>query len=363
MKKILLISAFPPSPYSAGQNFTLNLLSDLAKVHHVDFIYFSFRDQSFIPTSPAINVIKKIPLSPLRRVLNVLLFPFFHPLFSVRFSFSTLSLIKNLTRKNQYDALCFDFSQVFLYSFFFKEQKKILISHDVIAQKSSRETFAIARWWASWTERLLFRQKNIQVFTFSDKDRLLIQHNAKEAPVTVINFYLSSKIFELPARFSDDEYFCFFAAWNRPENHEGLSWFIKEVFPKASAKKFLVIGANMPASLEDQVRSTPNMEYLGFIENPYGIIANARALIAPLFRGAGVKVKAIESLACGTPVIGTGVALEGVPDVTEGSLFNCATANDFIQTILNFRIANENKARIKETFLRHYNDESKRIHL
>jgi glycosyltransferase involved in cell wall biosynthesis len=363
MKRILLVSAFPPSSYSAGQNFTLNLLNDLGKDHAIDFVYFAFREQTYQPSSPSINVVRKIPLTRFNRIINVILCPIFHPLFSVRFSFSTLSLLRKLTRKNQYDVLCFDFSQVFLYSLFFKRQRKILIAHDVIAQKSSRESIAIARWWAAWTERRVFRQKNIEVFTFSEKDKILITDYAEGTPVSVINFYLSSRIFDQPSRFSDAQYFCFFAAWNRPENHEGLAWFIKEVIPHVPKRKFLIIGANMPEALEKQVKASANMEYLGFVEDPYGIIANARALIAPLFRGAGVKVKVIEALACGTPVIGTHVALEGVANVTGGSMINCSTANDFIQAILNFRITNEDKVRIKETFLRYYSDEKKRIHI
>ena len=51
---------------------------------------------------------------------------------------------------------------------------------------------------------------------------------------------------------------------------------------------------------------------LGFVDNPYKIMSESLGLIAPLFHGAGIKVKVIESLACGTPVIGTEVAFEGI---------------------------------------------------
>src|SRR5215216_5336327 len=110
MKKVLVISAFPPSPYSAGQNFTNTLLSDLAKDHQIDFVYFAFRHQTYTSPSPLIRVVKKIPLSTVHRILNVFLCPVFHPLFSVRFSISTLWFLRKLVRTNSYDVLCFDFS-------------------------------------------------------------------------------------------------------------------------------------------------------------------------------------------------------------------------------------------------------------
>lgn len=61
------------------------------------------------------------------------------------------------------------------------------------------------------------------------------------------------------------------------------------------------------------------MEYLGFMDNPYVQIAKCQALIAPLFNGAGVKVKVIEALALGTPVIGTDIAFEGIENIVAGS--------------------------------------------
>ena len=51
---------------------------------------------------------------------------------------------------------------------------------------------------------------------------------------------------------------------------------------------------------------------MGFVENPYGYIAEAQGLIAPLFHGAGIKVKVVEALALGTPVLGSAVAWEGI---------------------------------------------------
>ncbi len=75
------------------------------------------------------------------------------------------------------------------------------------------------------------------------------------------------------------------------------------------------------------------MELLGFVENPYPVLAGARALIAPLFQGAGVKFKVLEALACGTTVVGTEIALEGIAADPGEELIRCTTGQDFITEI------------------------------
>jgi hypothetical protein len=56
-----------------------------------------------------------------------------------------------------------------------------------------------------------------------------------------------------------------------------------------------------------------NIDYLGFVDRPLDIIYTSCAVIAPLFTGAGVKVKVIDSFTTGTPVIGTNITFEGLP--------------------------------------------------
>ncbi len=99
-----------------------------------------------------------------------------------------------------------------------------------------------------------------------------------------------------------EDYFCFFGAWHRPENSEGLAWFLTEVLPETPGLTYVIIGPNLPESIKTQIRGSKQVTYLGFVDNPYEYLGRSRALIAPLFKGAGVKVKVVEALCCGTPV-------------------------------------------------------------
>ena len=80
----------------------------------------------------------------------------------------------------------------------------------------------------------------------------------------------------------------------------------------------------------------PNkINYLGFVQDSYARIVQSSAVIVPLFTGAGVKVKVLDSFTTGTPVIGTDVAFEGIPEI-EGLTNLAISAEDFADKINNF---------------------------
>ena len=130
--------------------------------------------------------------------------------------------------------------------------------------------------------------------------------------------------------------FCFYGAWNRAENTECLEWFLKNVYPKLTVEiDFVVIGGGMTESLQDKLKAYKNFSYLGFVDEPVREIARCQGLIAPLHKGAGVKVKVIDALSSGTCVIGTDVAFEGIEDNKKNRLFFRAESSDAFAAILN----------------------------
>lgn len=86
----------------------------------------------------------------------------------------------------------------------------------------------------------------------------------------------------------------YYGAWNRAENSAGLEWFLKNVYPKLPASadfQFAVIGGGMDERLKSKISVCKNFKILGFVENPVVEIAKCQALVALLFKGAGVKSK------------------------------------------------------------------------
>lgn len=360
MKRILFITAFTPSKFSAGQNFSYNLLNELKDDFKVDVVYFQYADQLYDLQHPNVTINKVSQLSPVEKLVNCILFPIFHPFFSSRFSWIVLLKILEMLKANKYQLIYFDFSQVFVYSLFIRSTK-VLMSHDVIYQKYEREKAFIQKCWIYVNELILFSQRNISILSFSSKDEKIIQQKYGIRS-NVVRFYISDMIKESKIQIHQKrDYFCFYAAWGRAENSQGLFWFLENVIRQIEETTFLVIGSGMSDQLKAKISEFSNVQYLGFIDNPFNIIANSKALIAPIFKGAGVKVKVIESLACGTSVIGTSVALEGIDFDYTGALTQCEKAQEFVIAINSFKTDNTEKMNLKQAFLMDYETKTRNV--
>ncbi|MCM1140358.1 MAG: glycosyltransferase family 4 protein [Muribaculum sp.] len=310
MKNILIITAFPPNKETAGQNYTRKLIEDLTSEYSIDVIYWPYTGHDTQIDSLVCSC-EKIESNKITKLLGFLTLVF--PLFSRRFSLKVLKNIKAIS--DNYDILYFDFSQTFIYSKFIHHPCKIGMAHDVILQKYSRSKLAsILRPWIKWSEKTCISGLN-KIFTFSLKDKKIFNEEYG-INVGVVPFFIDSKINEinLPDIVLDD-YYVMYGAWNRPENQESLNW-VLDNYPDTNPK-IKIIGGSLPQKIKDRLLQIPSIEYLGFVDNPYPIIAKSKGLIAPLFHGAGVKVKAIESLALGTPVVGTEVTFEGLPEIQD----------------------------------------------
>ena len=149
-----------------------------------------------------------------------------------------------------------------------------------------------------------------------------------------------------------------FGDWRRKENSIGALWFLNNVGPLLkSTITVKIIGRDFPG---EQVVHSPkiNIEILGFVDDPYGIIAQSKALISPLFKGAGIKVKVIESLACGTPVIGTDIAFEGLPTEFGNFMLLANTPKDYVDRIESINMCIEDRIKTRNEFIKAYQSES-----
>lgn len=354
MINVLFLTAFPPSENSAGEKNTKLMLAELSKFCDVDIIY--FRDEViplYQPESPHIHVVKVIKNSRLFRVVNALKRLYLHPLFTVRYDTGVMKIIHKLLGEKNYDVIVFDHSQTFLYANKVNSPVlKILYAHDVEAQRIDRHSNRFLSWLCRRTENKLLKAYNSYVFTVSQKDIDLI-YNYYNIQAFLSVLYLDQRIIDNTPTKIRDEY-VMFGNWVRKDNYEGAVWLLNGLGEYLNRKITVnIIGKKFPM---DRIAPHKNIriENLGFVDNPYPIIAEAKAMLCPLFSGAGIKVKVIESLASGTPVIGTDIAFEGFDKKFGDFMLRCDNLSSFADKISEVNYGLHERKLFKEEFIIDY---------
>ena len=104
-------------------------------------------------------------------------------------------------------------------------------------------------------------------------------------------------------------------------NHEGLLWFLDEVWPHVVAQRsdihLSIVGGFASANLIEKFHNAENLQFLGKVPDVAPYYEAASLSIIPIWTGSGTRVKAIESAKFGRSFIATAKGIEGVP-LTKG---------------------------------------------
>jgi sugar transferase (PEP-CTERM/EpsH1 system associated) len=144
-------------------------------------------------------------------------------------------------------------------------------------------------------------------------------------------------------------------------NVDAVLWFARRVLPRVRAEvpeaHFFVVGQR-PHRWLDGLRSDPAVTLTGWVEDVRPYIARAAVYVAPLRIGGGTRLKLLEAMATGKPVVSTRLGAEGYP-VTHGhELLLADTPVDFAAAVVALLRAPERRAelgRVARAFAeRHY---------
>jgi len=106
-----------------------------------------------------------------------------------------------------------------------------------------------------------------------------------------------------------------------PPNVDGVCWFIREVYPHVRAEypevRLNVIGARPAPVVRQLAAGNPSIRVTGYVDDLTPYLQQTTAMIVPLRSGSGMRVKIVDALARGVPVVSTTVGAEGL-DVIPG---------------------------------------------
>ena len=123
---------------------------------------------------------------------------------------------------------------------------------------------------------------------------------------------------ELPALQYDtsEKALLYVGTLNWEANVDGLMWFLQEAWPLIKNihpdLHFYIVGANPDDRLVTLVANLDGVELTGFVDDLEDYFQRARVFVSPLRFGSGIKVKVLNAMSRGLPVVTTPVGAEGI---------------------------------------------------
>ncbi len=143
-----------------------------------------------------------------------------------------------------------------------------------------------------------------------------------------------------------------FIAHKNIYNIEGVEWFVKNVLPLLPKIRLLIVGSVNKEIGELKSKNITQIEHVDDLSDVY---KNTKLAICPLFGGTGLKVKVIEALSFGVPIICTTKSVAGFPYDVENGMAIEDDPIQFANKILSFT-SNESLLKKMSTNAKKYFD-------
>jgi glycosyltransferase involved in cell wall biosynthesis len=191
---------------------------------------------------------------------------------------------------------------------------------DLAADALRRSVFGRQADLSERAERELFSRMD-GIISISRVDTETIRRQAPDA-----------RLYEMPAGYEinravnqreaigTDPRLCFVGSLDYTANRDGLGWFIAEIWPelRRSFPKATLAVAGRSATPVDFLQAVPGVTYRGFVADVSEVTDAADIAVVPLRIGGGIRLKILDFLSRGMPVISTAVGAEGTTLEHEG---------------------------------------------
>ncbi|MDO9390369.1 MAG: glycosyltransferase family 4 protein [bacterium] len=148
----------------------------------------------------------------------------------------------------------------------------------------------------------------------SQEDKDLIAQAGVKIPVHVVINGVDTGYFSSIANEVTEPAILFVGTFKFFGNQDAVKWMLKDIWPQVKTRhpnaRFYIAGNQPPAWLR-QVHD-PAVEVMGWVDNLAGIMQKCRVVVAPLRMGSGTKLKILEAMSMGKPVVTTSIGSEGI---------------------------------------------------
>jgi glycosyltransferase involved in cell wall biosynthesis len=244
---------------------------------------------------------------------------------------------------------------------------RVLVEHDVsfvsLARSQATAEGRLARlgFWFDWMRMLRYELAAVEnadlVFTMSDTDRDVLGRYVDTRHVVPIPNGVDCQAFPFTESGRTPGSILFVGFFRHEPNVEAVRYFCSQVLPRVRAAApevhFQVVGA-YPPEVVRRLGDDPGVEVTGRVEDIVPYYRQSAVFVAPVLQGSGTRLKILEAMASGCPVVSTTIGAEGLGASDESEILiadDAAAMADAIVRLLHDPAASAAIARRARTFV------------
>jgi glycosyltransferase involved in cell wall biosynthesis len=355
MNILLLTQVLPYPPDSGPKVKTWNVIKYLAQHHSVTLVSFVRGDQS-AHVRVLESVCKAVYTVPItRHFLNELKYMWLslfsgQPYLILRDDRPAMrQLVDRLASETSFDVVHADQLNMAQYAARVPNGCKVLDAHNALwllykrlcdTMKPGPKKWMLGR---DWRRLKKYEGKICREFdgliAVSEEDRRALEEAAgRPVDIAVIPITVDTEEVCEISREPSADHILHIGTMYWPPNVDGVLWFIGEVLPIIRRTRpgvvFDIVGANPPREILSAAEINGGINVTGYLENPIPIQKNAGAVVVPLRAGGGMRVKILNAMAQGIPVVTTSLGCEGIRVESGRHLLIADTPQEFARATL-----------------------------
>jgi glycosyltransferase involved in cell wall biosynthesis len=159
-------------------------------------------------------------------------------------------------------------------------------------------------------------QRASRVVAVTEEDAQLIRDQFGQPDVDVVENGIDRAFFEPICGQRRASRILYLGALDWRPNLDAVGLLLQDIFPRVRKQhpdaELLIVGRNPPAGLIEQVRRTAGAELHADVPDIRPYLGESGVMAVPLRIGGGSRLKILEAIASGLPVVATSVAAEGL---------------------------------------------------